>query len=145
MPTTFVFSFCSCLDYLMEWTRESNYYRSSNTNVGSTEQEIMNISKHKSYIFYNNLLLFPSRQSHFIIPFIAVQHSKQQLKLPVTFSGYCSSKVTLILFINKNMSKRRQCLELKLWNISEQCLYLLRGGITTEKYFIVQKTNKYET
>ena len=72
-----------------------NYYKCSNEEVGSTEQELIKSVKHKVYLFYINLEVISPCQSHLIIQFIAVGHSKQRPKLSVSFTGSPSSKPML--------------------------------------------------
>ena len=56
---------------------DSTYYKFSNTEVGSTKQELVNIFKHIIYLFYIHVLVTSHCQSHLIIQFNAAQPSEQ--------------------------------------------------------------------
>ena len=73
----------------------------SNSDVGSTEQELINIFKHKIYSFCVYRWLIFHRQSHSIIQFIAACFSKKWPKLLVLVSVSHYSKLKFSITINQ--------------------------------------------
>ena len=72
-----------------------------NPDVGSTEQELINISEHKIYKFDIHWWVISQRRSHSIIWFIVVRSREERPKLSVSVSGSRSPQVTLSISINQ--------------------------------------------
>ena len=87
--------------YVANFRGDSTYYMCSNPDVGSTEQELINIFEHQIYAFYLHERIIPQCQSHYSIQFIAARSSEKQSKLSISISGSRSPKITLSICINQ--------------------------------------------